>query len=106
MKPLFKSAAVALMSLALIFGLTSPASAGTKSGTHSCASIARNAVRGEQQRFSMMTLKISNSVVYKKYGDYVGWGYSPSGGTTTWSAHSDWLLWSGTYATCAPKIIH
>ena len=93
MKRFGRVVAATMMSVALVFGATMPASAGTKSGTHSCATIARNAVRGEQQRFATMTLKLGGSTVYSKYGEYVGWGYTTSGGTKTWSASSPWLLW-------------
>lgn len=106
MKHPIKGLAVATMSFALLLSVASPASAGTKEGTASCASVARNAVRGEQQRMSMMTLKLAGSTVYSKYGEYVGWGYSASGGTKSWSASSDWLIWAGSYGTCAPKVIN
>ncbi len=106
MKKLAKAIAATMMSVALVFGATIPASAGTKSGTHSCASIARSAVRGEQQRFATMILTLAGSTVYNQYGEYVGWGYTESGGTKTWSASSPWLLWKGSYGACAPKIIY
>ena len=82
-----------------------PAHAGTKSGTISCATNSRTVVRGEQQRRDILTLKLAGSVVYQSPRAYVAYGHLNFGGTMSWSAHSEWLLWSGSYATCAPRDI-
>lgn len=97
-----KKIAAATLGAILAITLSGTAQAGTKGGTTTCTNGAVNAVRGQQQRLSTMTLKTAGYVVYEGIL-YDAVGRAPNGGTKTWSAHSDWLLWNGTYGFCAPQ---
>jgi hypothetical protein len=46
-----------------------------------------------------MVLKVRGVTFYDSAHTYVGYGYSPYA-SGSWSADSDWLLKSGTYAFC------
>lgn len=83
-----------------LFGpATMPAMAGTETGTATCNSANPVAVRGEQQSLTKMVLKVRGVTYYSKSTQYVGYGYSPYA-SGSWSADSDWLLKSGSYAFC------
>ncbi len=86
---------------ALVFGPAAvPALAGTESGSATCNSANPVAVRGEQQSYADMVLKVRGVAFYDKATQYVGYGYSPYA-SGSWSADSVWLDKAGTFAFCA-----
>lgn len=96
---------LATMAALLLFGgIAAPAAAGTRTGTITCTAGATIAVRGEQQRIAVMTLKVSSITVYQSAARYVHIQNTPYSGTRTWSADSDWLTYNGSYAFCHPPV--
>lgn len=96
-----KRAVTAVAGVALMFGVAAvPASAGTKTGTATCNAGSTIAVKGEQQRLVLMTLKVSSQTVYAKADSYTGSGVSSIKGTSPWSGTSEWLVWDKTSAYC------
>ncbi len=97
---MWKKLAPVTLVIALIFGPgTIPAMAGTESGTATCNSVNPVAVRGEQQAYADMVLKVRGITFYDSAKAYVGYGYSPYA-SGYWTAYSEWLLKSGSYAFC------
>ncbi|WP_216402613.1 hypothetical protein [Arcanobacterium phocae] len=105
MKKSLRAIASIICATGLVLGGSRPAMAGTKGGTTTCTNGAVNAVHGKQQRVdSVMTLKIGGVTFFKKGGVYEKTVAARNGGTKSWSAHSDWLTWNGTYGMCTPPI--
>ena len=97
-----KKIAAAVLGAILAISLSGTAQAGTKGGTTTCTNGSVNAVQGKQQRLSVMTLRTAGVIVFQGNLHHAV-GMAPNGGKKTWSAHSDWLLWEGTFGFCAPK---
>lgn len=86
---------------ALVLGPAAvPALAGTETGSATCNSANPVAVRGEQQAYADLVLKVRGVTFCDSAQAFVGYGYSPYA-SGSWSADSDWLLKSGTYGFCA-----
>lgn len=95
--------AIAITSLALLAPIAaSPAYASTDSGSLSCTRGSTIAVRGEQQRLDILTLKANGSTLGTTNSAYI-LKKTSSATSGTWSASSSSLLFSGTYGWCNPN---
>ncbi|WP_371174375.1 hypothetical protein [Buchananella felis] len=97
-----KKIAAAVLGAILAISLSGTAQAGTKGGTTTCTNGSVNSVFGKQQRLSILTLKISG-VTFFRENAYQGVAHAPNGGTKSWSADGDWLIWDATYGFCTPQ---